>query len=544
MTKKTWVQDTFSGGENDLLPPSDIRTEEVTKLTNLVAGYDSAALKVRGGTASPFANAAKLRLTGDTTLGETIASMYRFSRTLASPAGTEIDLVATPSRVLSYDNNGVCTLKHTWAHSGYDTGFTTMLNTLFACNGTDPMVAWNPSDTDAPNFVTVTDRGSTAPIAQRLIAFRGRLWGFDANGRQVIFSGSSDISDAIPNTTPQKYYRRWENWSGTLDSDGGFDTIGDDDGQLITGIGYLYNGIVVFKERSVYLWSFSDSLHPNDVAGATKEILVPGVGCSAHDTIVYKDGAMLFLGQNARGDFSVYRLLGSGIDDIAVKIPHALARVVATGTSKPRATLYDSYYLLAADDTDEAGVSRTLVYAYDTRRQLWFEIDGWNVGAFAYNKERQRLLIGCGTADSKVLEYPSGTTDEGAPISYTLRTRQLDGGNPMLDWKWDRIVLDVNSPAETVHAAASLDGGEFVEQVQTYENADIDYWELPDGSGYDGSAWDDGSYWHNGDLYKRLTFDIGGRRGSSLTVQVSGETANPLKIRRVAVDMRQRKRSG
>jgi hypothetical protein len=526
--KKTWVQDTFHGGLNDLLPENDIADNEVCELVNLVAGKDGEPLAVRSGTRTLYDGLVDL---SSNPLSGTVVSMYRHTLTESAALGSEFDMVATEGKVMAVDaDTAHARVIHTWAHSGNNTSFATMMNKLFVTNGVDPMVAWDGT-TSAP--VTITDRGNNLPyIPQRLIAFRGRLWGFDNSRRRVVFSGTSDASDLIAGSTPPKYYERWRNWSGTLESDGGYYTVGDDDGQFITGIGFLYNGVVVFKERSIYLWSYAEDLHPTNVSGSTIEVLVPGVGCVSHDTIQYQDGALIFLGQNARGEYGIYRLMGQGLDDIAVKIPNKLKRVISTNSTPAKATIFRDSYIISADDYDAAGSKRTLVFAYDLKRKCWYEIAGWTVGAFQYNKERESLLIGNGNKLSAT-EYPFGSDDSGAAIDYRLVTRRIDGNDPMREWKWHAIAVGLNGTGGTVTIGASFDGGEFVRRSKDFTVDGVVLWDS-------GAYWGDGYKWFVGST-DQLVKGAVTSRATTMQIEVSGKTTKPLAIRRVAAMFKQRK---
>ena len=523
----------FHGGENDLLPANQIDDNEVAKLTNLIAGLDGEPLKVRGGTA----------LYTDLNLGEPLVSAYRFSRSKAAALGSEFDLIATPTRVFRLNTDKTATLMFTWATAGQETRFCTLLNCVFAMNGVDTPKVWDGGE---GGFVDLYDHSAApavpAPKLRYAMSFRGRLWGVDDNG-YVRFSGVNDAQyEVVPNTTPKTYYKRYETWGGTLESDGGYLNVGDDDGQKVTGIGFLYNGVIVFKERSIYLWSYSEDNHPADVKTNSVEVLVPAVGCASQDTIQYKDGAMLFLGQNQRSEYAVYRLLGQGIDDVSVKIPRALKRVVANSSSNPRATIYDHYYIIAADDADESGASRTLVYALDLKRNCWFEVDGWNVGGFTYNKERDKLWVLSG-ADSKIVEYPTGTTDNGAPINWRVTFREVDGGNALQDHKWRHAWVDIKASKAVVNVGVSVDGSYETVHTVTVDKDDLDSWELDDAGVFAADVydmWDDGTDWYQGSAQSSVMVPLSDR---SRLVQLSafGAATDELSLHRVGIAFKPRK---
>lgn len=538
-TAKTWIQDVFHGGENDLLPANEIGTAEVVKLVNLLPGDEGQPLKVRGG--AP--------ILCDLGLAEPLNAIYHYKRTNAAELGSSFYLVATSSSVYRITDlaAGTTVKCFDWTTSGSDTRFVTFLNRVFAFNGVDPMMYWDGSN---EVWKQVTDRSGTneqgmtlpPPRLRYAMSFRGRIWGVGHDGN-VWFSGTDDAQYLIPPTT-DTYYERFRVWSGTLDSDGGSANVGDDSGQSTTGLAFLYNGVVVFKERMTYLWSYSEDLHPADAKGNSIEVLIPGVGCAAHETIQYQDGAIVFLGQNLASDYSVYRLMGAGIDDVSVKIPLALRRVVANSSSRPRATIFGNYYFLAADDYDAAGSKRTLVYALDLKRKCWVEIKGWDIGGMAYSPEYDKMLI-AGGSDSKIRQYPQGYVDDvDTPIAIRIKTRLIDGGNALEDHRWRNAWVDVEAVEGSMSVGTSLNGGSLVEHGQSFRVDDLDFWESDsyyvDGTGFDGSYWDDDTEWYEGSQENRINIELTSR-SRTMQLDINGLTKVALAVKRVALAFKPRK---
>lgn len=435
------VLGSFSGGENTLAAASDLEDNEAAKITNLVPSGDGRTLPVRGGLTTP----ATLSDISDSR-SNSITGMYRYNRADSALGQRDFDIIACGSRVYYYDvSTALWTLLHTFPTTTDTIRFSVLLDKLFITNGVDRMVAWDGFPDNPPVQVSDTGGAWEYPLFPYIIAHRGRLW-LAGQGSTVMYCGTEDGGT----------YPRWRSWAGYEPSDGGSLVVGADDGQRVTGLASLNDDLIVFKSRNIYAWSYGDDSIPKTEGVVAP--LIKGLGCASHDTIRYHAGRIIFLGQSDDGDMGVYAITGSGVEELSARIPAAFRRTVENPNALPKAFIHDNTYYIAMNAA--TGGRRSLVYAYDLSRHLWYEIAGWGVGAFGRSDDGKRLRVGSTTTDS-VAEYPLGTSDDGVPIAWEVHSRVVDGGNPFMDKRWRDVAAEVVSDTEhqTVVLGVSHDGG-------------------------------------------------------------------------------------
>lgn len=506
---KVFTQTDFAGGENDLLPPHLLGGNEAAKLTNLIPAHDGSPLASRDGIT-------KAATVGDGTKPVTGYTIFKLQ------AGSYWHIASTDAAVYQSVNGVDFTLLHTWPTTGHVTRYAVLMDRLFMSNGIDPIQTW-----DGVTKTAVTDRAANGPTFPLMMTFRDRLW-LAGKGSTVMYCGSSDQAELKPNSTTE-YYKRWQDWSGSAVNNGGSLVIGADDGTIVTAIGYMYNGVVIFKERSTYIWMYGDADIPK-IEGKV-EILVPGVGCASADTICYLNGVMYFLGQAVDGSYSVYKLAGQGVDDPSIKIPNAMARVIVNSANKPRAVVRDHYYMLSADDTSTPGNERTMTYCYDLRRNCWFEFSGWSVGSLCVEPASGYLRIGSGK-DGSVYDYPVGDTDDGTPIDWHIQTRIVDGGDPTRDHRWRSNILGLRGDGGRIEVGVRYDGGSETKNVVTINPQGVLMWDSAS------QFWDHTpAIWYDGALEHVIDIPLSKR---ARTAQFSIRGNKPVKIDRFSVAFRDR----
>lgn len=174
-TAKSWIQEDFSGGQNDLIPAEQIAKNEVVSLVNLLPGDSGQPLTVRGGAA----------LVCDLALGagKVLDSIYNYRRTSAAELGSSFYLTSDGSSVYRITDFALGTTVKCfdWTTPGHTTHFVTFLNRVFAMNGVDDTMVWDGTSTA---WLAVADRDGTYPSPKLRYAmpFRGRLWGIGSDG--------------------------------------------------------------------------------------------------------------------------------------------------------------------------------------------------------------------------------------------------------------------------------------------------------------------------------------------------------------------------
>jgi len=164
-TVKSWIQDDFSGGQNDLVPAEQLDKNEVISLVNLLPGDSGQPVTLRGGAPTLCSPA----------VGAPINALYNYRRTADAGSGTSFYLVATASSVYRVTNldTGAVVKCFDWTTSGTDTKFVTFLNRVFAMNGIDKPMVW---DGTTAAWAALVGRNPTYdnPKLRYAQSFRGR----------------------------------------------------------------------------------------------------------------------------------------------------------------------------------------------------------------------------------------------------------------------------------------------------------------------------------------------------------------------------------
>jgi len=256
-----------------------------------------------------------------------------------------------------------------------------------------------------------------------------------------------------------------DSWSGSNVANGGSVGVKVDDGSVITAIGELLGGCVVYKERSIYLYSWGDD-GPNST-GSKVDMLVPGIGCVSNGSLVQYNGTHIFLGQAAAGDYGIYQLTGSGVSNLSLKIPDQVAEVARATTCPPRAIIFDNKYHLAYDSTGDGIRDKMLVY--DLLRACWYTFEDMQVGDFVVDGDTGKLYFGA--PDGFIYRAYHGFVDgeDGAPVNFLVESKRLTSGNPFAvkRWRTARIGTD-NLDAAVI--STSLNGGAWVPHNVTLLN--------------------------------------------------------------------------
>ena len=253
---------------------------------------------------------------------------------------------------------------------------------------------------DGSTWTAITDYtmdggGSQFPRAKFLTVKHERVFAANINNNGTLERSRirwSDVGDA-------------ETWESTNWID-----VDPDDGTEITGIASFADGLVVFKENSIFFLSGVDSntftLFPVDST----------VGTSSPGTITVTENAVFFLDRKG-----VYEFDGAEVPRISDKInTDILDTVSAANRYKNTAFFYrDKLYLCIHD-----GTQLNYTWVYDTRLKAWVRWDNGFYGAT--NKEGTMYVVGpVDSADdvkTGIFQWLSGETDGGTNYTASFRT--------------------------------------------------------------------------------------------------------------------------
>jgi len=315
---------------------------------------------------------------------------------------------------------------------------------------------------DTPSEVfTPPDANSTSgPKGKYIALYKDSLFvlGDPANPSRVNYSGGGDkINDF------------------TVSSGGGFIDVSKNDGQLGTGLVPFKNSLVIFKERSIYQFSFSSSGLPQIVQ------VTSAVGCIAPRSIVPVENDIFFASE--RGIFTIGNEAGFAFDvlrtnELSARVrsifqsinPEYIANIAAVYATKNNV----NYVIFSYTPSGSTRNSKALVY--DRERLGWFP---WtNIKANCWTNYLDgtgatRVLYGDDTS-GRVKEILTGANDFGTAIQGSFKLKAESFKTSLDEYKKLKDVsIVLREPTGAVNLSIIKDGTEtaFTSNISTVSPA-------------------------------------------------------------------------
>lgn len=297
----------------------------------------------------------------------------------------------------------------------------------------EALVRWKILGTDnnpdiRVDYTVMTIEYTTpAPHMRYIINHRGRLFGAKGTDSTVYFSGTDDTG----------VHSRWENWSAATGQ--GTQAIIDDGGNMlifpfgeaVRGLRSTREGLLVFKDKSIVMWDWSDAGAPWEVTqGAKTTILSTGIGLVSHEAITSDGLGLMFLAFDTGNNVGVYRYENGQIERISGSIPNKLKAL--TPSTNMHCSMFDDMLLIVARKSSDSDAS--LQCLFDKRTGGWFSLNTPDIVASSTGAAADQLYF---ASTSKILAFPSsGYTDEDEAIPWSIKTRNFDAGSPFVDKFW------------------------------------------------------------------------------------------------------------
>jgi len=396
-----------------ILPPLVRKSLESGLLTELAVGENrrpetsvSEAINWDFQTIGPARTRAGITQVGNTLSGN-ILGIHQLIDTVNVPA-TGTSLICVNGTVAYYLSGGTWTSKRTGLTAGAKARFTDLLNITFMVNGVDATATWdgNPSN----SFVT-TGSASGAPIGKYIDTFISQVW----------IAGNPTYPDRLYySTKPQPAVTQTVTWSTDPTTGVQWMDISPNDGQCITALRKYKTALLVFKPNRIYR-VYSISQFDQDPFFA--------VGTYSQESVVETKAGLFFHHSSGFYQYDIYgnvQQISIPIQDIILAIPVSAYSSVA-GWIDPDG----DHINWSVGTVTYGGVTyQNMVVRYRISTQVWthrlyptqFICSGiYNSGTTLYN------LVG--DKSGMVNGYNWGTTDNGAPIPYSLthRWENFDG---------------------------------------------------------------------------------------------------------------------
>lgn len=297
--------------------------------------------------------------------------------------------------------------------------FTQARNMFFIWNGIEGGATWDGSTLARPG---------TMPKAKFALYFQGvhLAAGVDGQPNRLYISTVTDAGDFTNAATTLHDATEVPGATVFAGTGANFVDIRPNDGDRITGISRFQDLVIVYKERSIYQFSFDDAGIPlvSPVSGST--------GCVSHRSIENVENDVYFLSREG------IRVLGNEpnfftairTNVLSVRIQPTLDSINPTYYAKCNAHYFDNKYILSTPTTSN-DISSTLVY--DRRFQAWSVWNNFNANAYVrfVDSQNREFLYFLDDDGTKVYRVTPGTyNDNGSAINAFLVSKSFDMDNP------------------------------------------------------------------------------------------------------------------
>ena len=271
--------------------------------------------------------------------------------------------------------------------------------------------------------------------------------GDSANPSRLYYSGGGDKIDDF-----------------TIANGGGFIDISKNDGQVITGLIVFKDSLLVFKERSIYSFSFGTTGLPQ-VTQVTS-----AVGAVSARSIVAVENDVFFASD--RGIFTVGNEEGFSFDVLRTREISARVRSVFQSSSTAYRNRISAVYATVANKnlvifsyTPSGSTTNSKALVYDRERSAWYEWSNITASCWANyidSDKATHVLYGCDSS-GYVKEALTGSDDFGTAIEGIVTLKAYDFSSKSrtgisLYKVLKNIFLTFRTPTGSISATVIKDG--------------------------------------------------------------------------------------
>lgn len=305
------------------------------------------------------------------------------------------------------------------------------------------------------------------PAGSFITKYRGRIFMCNPATSRVYYSGTrTDLS--THEGSNDRPIKPWELWNIKMDlsrynpGHGGSMIVGDVK-QAITGIYSVESGLIIAKERSIYIWTWPDSAAPHEVTnGASIDMVIDGVGCVSWEGGKVFGDDLYFVGTNTFGRTGFYRLSGNELVELSEPVSakfsgskssspnKSFLGVDLTSSIKPVTSVFSNYCFILYDNGEGALRVRNV---YDTINNCWIDFTSPAFTVVDGGNSTSSMLFG--TTNGYVVSYPSferkdiePTTRLKTKIPFLVRTKRIDDGTPTRDKKFRKAWVSSSSSGD------------------------------------------------------------------------------------------------
>lgn len=340
------------------------------------------------------------------TLSGNILGVHQFIDTVSSGSNTK--LIVVNGTAAYYLSGGSYSSIRTGLAANAKARFTDLLNITFMVNGTDATATW---DGNAGTFST-GGSATGAPIGKYIERFVGRVW----------IAGNPTYPDRLYwSTKSLPAVTQTVTWSTDPVTGTQWGDISPNDGETITALKTYKNSLLVFKPNRIYK-VYNISTVDQDPSYV--------VGTYSQESVVETKAGIFFHHSSGFYQYNVYGILQEisiPIIDIVRAIP-ASAYTSVAGWVDP----LDADHINWSVGTVTYGGTtyQNMVVRYRISTQVWthrsYPVPFLCSGRYTDGTTLYNIV---GSSNGKTYLYNAGTTDDSAPIYYSLvhRWENIDG---------------------------------------------------------------------------------------------------------------------
>lgn len=216
---------------------------------------------------------------------------------------------------------------------------------------------------------------------------------------------------------------------------GGFVDISknSDDGD-ITGIKSYQNNAIIFKERSIWKFDFTQGAFPS------VSNIIQNTGCVAPRTVVQVENDLFFLGRKPGRGAAIY-VLGNEpnylnvlrTNELTARVRSIMESINSAHYDKCHAIYWGNKYILFYPAGSSTIADSALVYDRERVGFVQWENFYSNDSVIFYDSNGKEHFLMVDGNDNRVTEYSDEyTTDKGTPIEWAFRTKEVDLEDPLL----------------------------------------------------------------------------------------------------------------
>lgn len=308
--------------------------------------------------------------------------------------------------------------------------------------------AWDKTNGGVVYDGTSVTRPGTMPKAEASVNYKGYHVAFGAPGQpfRLFFAPASDPSRftraAAPTDPADVALNDATNVPGatvfTGDNSPRAIDIDKNNGEIVTGLGFFQDLLIVFKESSIYQLSF------NDANGFVVQRITSSYGAVCHGAIASVENDCYFLTEKGvyvlGNEPNYYAAIRT--NELSSRIQPLMLAINPAQYRRCRAVYYqDRYYLSVPMNSN---TRNNAVIVYDRRFYAWSYWDNINANDFLIFKNRDvdniTYFYFTDAKTAKLHQFTPGQyNDNGVAIEAVFRTRAYEGGAMEKEKYWYTI---------------------------------------------------------------------------------------------------------